>query len=206
MWKLFDSQVSGNCYKVRLILNHLEIPYEREEIDVANRTGRVERLGDKNPAAKVPILQLDDGTCLAESNAILWHLADGTPYLSDEKMERTRTLQWMFFEQNNLESNVAVVRYWIRVSGEAEKFREAIKVRRYGGHQALATMNRWLGDHPFFVAGRYSIADIALFAYTHVAGEGGFALDEYPAVRAWIARVREQPGHVGIMEKGTVRV
>jgi glutathione S-transferase len=205
MLRLYNSEVSGNCYKIRLLLTHLGIEFEKVEIDVANRDNRIGLLGDKNPAAKVPILTLEDGSHLAESNAILWYLADRTRYLSDERMDRVRTLQWMFFEQNNLEANVAVARYWLVVLKDPERYREPLKVRKVGGDAALATMNRYLADHPFFVGDRYSIADIALFAYTHVAAAGGFDLGDFPEVGKWIARVQDQPGHIGMTDRGTAR-
>ncbi|MBI4161857.1 MAG: glutathione S-transferase family protein [Acidobacteria bacterium] len=203
MLRLYDSRTSGNCYKVRLLLAHLGIPYEPVEMDVVNREKRVEQLGDKNPAAKIPILELEDGRCIAESNAILWHLADGTKYLSADPFERVKTLQWLFFEQNNLEVNVAVARYWIHVLKDPERFREPLKIRQSGGRAALAAMERFLAKHPFFVADRYSIADISLYGYTHVARDGGFDLDAYPAVGKWIGRVREQPGHIRLEDLGT---
>ncbi|MCZ6695512.1 MAG: glutathione S-transferase family protein [Acidobacteria bacterium] len=198
--RLYDSAISGNCYKVRLMLAHLGIPFERVPVDVTSREDRRRTLGDKNPILRIPILELDGGRCLAESNAILWHLAEGTAYIPADSMERNRVLQWLFFEQNNHEPNIAVARKWIQVLGKEKEFADHLVLKREGGHGALSIMDRHLKDHPFFVDDRYSIADIALYAYTHVAPEGGFDLAGYPSIRAWLARVVEQTGHVRMMD------
>ena len=197
--RLYDSAISGNCYKVRLMLAHLGIPCERVPVDVISREDRLRILGDKNPILRIPILELDDGRFLAESNAILCHLAEGTDYLPADSMERNRVLQWLFFEQNNHEPNIAVARYWIHALGQEKEYADHLVLKQKGGHGALKVMERHLKEHPFFVADRYSIADIALYAYTHVAPEGGFDLAGYPSIRAWLARVVEQPGHVRMM-------
>ncbi len=198
--RLYDSAISGNCYKVRLMLSHLDLPYERVPVDVKDRKDRDRTLGSKNPILRIPILELNDGRCVAESNAILWHLAEGTPYLPSDSFERIRVLQWLFFEQNNHEPNIAVARYWVHALGQEETYRDHLVLRRKGGHAALEAMERHLKNEPFFVGRRYSIADIALYAYTHVAPEGGFDLDPYASVRAWLSRVREQPGHVAMLD------
>jgi glutathione S-transferase len=192
---LYDSPVSGNCYKVRLLLAHLGLPYERREVDVVDRSGRAELLGDLNPALRVPTLVLDDGRPLAESDAILVFFAEGTPYLPEDRYERAQVLQWLFFEQYSHEPYIAVVRFWVAFSG-APPAEEEIAAKRRGGHAALKAMERHLAPREFLVADRYTIADIALYAYTHVAPEGGFDLAPYPAVRAWLERVAGQPGHV----------
>jgi glutathione S-transferase len=195
---LYNSQRSGNCYKVRLLLTQLGIPFEKHEVDVVDREGRDELLGDKNPALRVPVLELDDGRHLAESNAIIWYLADGTPFLSDDPYERAQVLQWMFFEQYSHEPHIAVARFWITILGQEERYRGQIARRHELGYLALDGMERYIGEREFFVGGRYSIADIALFAYTHVAHEGGFDLAGYPAINAWLDRVAAQPGHITI--------
>ena len=194
---LYNSQVSGNCYKVRLILAHLGLEYERREMDVVDRSNRREVLGDLNPALRVPTLVLDDGRPLAESNAILFYFAQGTPYLPEDSYELAQVLQWLFFEQYSHEPNIAVVRFWVAYSG-APPAEEEIEAKRRAGYLALDAMERHLSGREFLVGQRYTIADISLFAYTHVAGEGGFDLAEYPAIRAWLDRVAEQPGHVPI--------
>ena len=194
---LYDSRVSGNCYKVRLLLAQLGLPYERVELDVVDRSNRGEVLGGLNPALRVPTLVLDDGRPLGESNAIMWFLADGTALVPTDRYERAQVLQWQFFEQYDHEPNVAVARFWLtKRPGEADP--ERLAGWHAGGYRALDAMERHLGGRDFLVGERYSLADIALFAYTHVAGEGGFELDRYPAIRAWLSRVAAQPGHVPI--------
>jgi glutathione S-transferase len=194
---LYNSQVSGNCYKVRLLLAHLGIAYERREVDVVDRSNRAELLGAVNPALRVPVLVLDDGRSLAESNAILWWLGEGTQYIPADPFHRAKLLQWMFFEQYSHEPNIAVVRFWVAVADTPAPDGE-IEARRRAGYAALEAMERELASSAFLVADSYTIADIALYAYTHVADEGGFELSGYPAIRAWIKRVAAQPGHVPI--------
>jgi glutathione S-transferase len=193
---LYDSAVSGNCYKARLLLAHLDIPYERHEVDVVDRSNRKELLGHLNPGLRVPTLVLDDERPLGESDAILWYLGDGTSYLPTDPYERAKVLQWMFFEQYSHEPNIAVARFLCMYGPGADP--ELLSERQRLGYLALDAMEEHLTDRGFFVGDAYSIADIALFAYTHVAHEGGFALARYPAIRAWIGRVEEQPGHVPI--------
>jgi glutathione S-transferase len=195
---LYDSSVSGNCYKVRLLLSKLGIEFERQELSVFDRSDRPDVLGALNPALRVPTLVLDDGRSLGESNAILWYLGDGTEWVPTDRYERAQVLQWQFFEQYDHEPNLAVARFWELADihpPEAEQ-----EAKRKGGERALAAMERHLSDHEFLVGERYTIADIGLFAYTHVAPEGGFSLQPYPAVRAWLARVAAHPGHVAISD------
>ncbi len=194
---LYDSTVSGNCYKVRLLLAHLGVRYERRELSVTDRSNRPGVLGGLNPALRVPTLVLDDGRPLAESNAILWYFADGTRYAPDDRYERAQVLQWQFFEQYDHEPNIAVARFWLHYSG-GKADPGALEKRQAGGYRALDAMEKHLGGRAFFVGERYSLADISLYAYTHVAGEGGFDLRRYPAIRAWLERVAAQPGHVAI--------
>ena len=195
---LYNSPVSGNCYKVRLLLAHLGLPYETVDVSVVDRSNRPELLGDKNPALRVPTVVLDDSRPLAESNAILWYFGDGTEYVPDDPYERAQVLQWMFFEQYSHEPYIAVVRFWLAYSGEPERFADQVPARRKGGYAALDAMERHLEGRDFLVGGRYSIADIALYAYTHVAHEGDFDLTPYMAIRSWLDRVSGQPGHVTI--------
>jgi glutathione S-transferase len=194
---LYNSAVSGNCYKVRLLLAHLGLEYETVEVSVVDRTNRQELLGELNPALRVPTLVLDDGRPLGESNAILWYFGDGTQYVPADPYERAQTLQWMFFEQYSHEPYLAVVRFWLAYSGEPERFADQVPARMKGGYAALDAMERHLDGREFLVGG-YSIADIALYAYTHVAHEGTFDLSPYPAIRGWLDRVAAQPGHVTI--------
>jgi glutathione S-transferase len=195
---LYDSPVSGNCYKVRLLLAHLGVPYERRSVDVVDRSGRPELLGGLNPALRVPTLVLDDGRPLAESGAILWYFGEGTRFVPADRYERAQMLQWMFFEQYDHEPAIAVVRFWLAYSGRPEAFADRLEERKAAGHRALAVMERHLHGRSFFVGDAMSLADIALYAYTHVAHEGGFDLGEYRAVRTWLDRVAGAPGHVPI--------
>jgi glutathione S-transferase len=192
---LYDSPVSGNCYKVRLLLAHLGLPYERHLVDVVDRSDRAELLGDLNPARRIPTLLLDDGRPLAESNAILMFLGDGTPYVPTDAYERAQVLQWLFFEQYSHEPYIAVVRFWVGFALDPPS-KDEIDARRAGGYAALKAMDRHLTDRSFLAGDRYTVADIGLYGYTHVAHEGGFDLSAFAAVRAWLQRVREQPGHV----------
>jgi glutathione S-transferase len=195
---LYNSQVSGNCYKVRLLLAHLDLAYERREVDVVDRSGRDEFLGGLNPALRVPTLILDDGRPLAESGAILWYFGEGTRFVPADRYDRAQALQWMFFEQYDHEPAIAVVRFWVMYSGRPEAFAERLEERTAAGHRALAAMERHLADRDYLVGSGLSLADIALYAYTHVAPEGGFDLEPYPAIRAWLDRVAAEPGHVPI--------
>src|SRR5690242_833428 len=196
---LYDSPVSGNCYKVRLLLARLGIPYERRTVDVVDRSNRPELLGGLNPSLRVPTLVLDDGRSLGESGAILWYFAEGTELVPTDRYERAQVLQWMFFEQYDLEPAIAVVRFWLAYSGRPEAFADRLEERTKAGHRALAALERHLEDgRGWFVGDGMTIADIALYGYTHVAPEGGFDLAGYPAVRAWLDRVAAEPGHVPI--------
>jgi glutathione S-transferase len=196
---LYDNALSGNCYKVRLLFAQLGLQYERRELSVFDRSNRQDVLGELNPALRVPTLVLDDGRSLGESNAIVWHCAEGTPFIPEDAFERARMLQWMFFEQYSHEPFIAVARFWAH-AGITPSADEAAAKRR-GGEAALAAMEGWLsvdGGRRFFVAERYTLADIVLYAYTHVAPEGGFELEAYPAIQGWLERVAAQPGHIPI--------
>jgi glutathione S-transferase len=194
--RLYDNKVSGNAYKVRLLLAQLGLPCERIELSVVDRSNRTEVIGDKNPALRIPVLELDDGTTLAESNAILCYLAEGTPYLPVGRLERARVLQWMFFEQYDHEPNIAVARKLLHFAESSDP--GVIEAKQEGGRRALAAMERHLAHHDFLVGDAYSVADIALYAYTHVAHEAGLDLAVYPGVAAWAERVAAQPGHITI--------
>jgi len=193
---LYNSAISGNCYKVRLLLAQLGIDYERREVDVFDRSGRAELLGGLNPALRVPIVVLDDGRALAESNAILCFFAEGSEYLPQERFERAQVLQWLFFEQYSHEPHLAVARFWA-LAGLHRPDAE-VEAKQRGGRAALLALDEHLATRQFLVGEQYSIADICLYAYTHVAPEGGFELEPYPAVREWLVRVADQPGHVAI--------
>jgi glutathione S-transferase len=195
--RLYDSPLSGNCYKVRLILAHLGLAYERRTMDVVDRSDRDAVLGALNPALRVPTLVLDDGRPLAESNAILHYFAAGTPYLPQDRYEHAQVLQWLFFEQYDHEPNLAVLRYLLRFAPQPPSD-DVIAARSAGSHRALRAMERHLEGRQFLVGDRYTIADIALYAYTHLAGEAHIDLAAYPAIQRWLERVAAQPGHVPI--------
>ncbi len=195
---LYDSPVSGNCYKVRLILAYRGLAYERRTMDVADRSNRPDVLGGLNPALRVPTLVLDDGRPLAESGAILWYFGEGTPLMPEDGYERAQVLQWMFFEQYDHEPSIAVVRFWIAFSGRPEAFADRIEERTAAGYRALDAMERHLAGRDFLVGSSPTLADIALYAYSHVAPEGGFDLSGYPAIGSWLERVAAMPRHVPI--------
>jgi glutathione S-transferase len=199
MLRLYDFLESGNSYKVRLLLTQLGEEFERVPVNVMTRETRRPSFMEKNPNHRIPVLELDDGRRLAESNAILCYLAEGTPYLPLDRWQRAQVLQWMFFEQYNHEPNIATSRFWLTHGFEITPERQMMLVmKKKGGLAALAVMEGHLAKHDFFVGGRYSIADIALYAYTHVAEEGEFPLGPYPAIRKWLARVAAQPRHIPI--------
>ena len=197
MYTLYGMQDSGNCYKLRLAMAHLGIPYDQVDVDIMKGESRTAEFLEINPNGRVPVLKLDDERLLPESNAALFYLADGTPLLSDDKYARAQTLQWMFFEQYSHEPYIAVARFWRKfvADGEEQK-KDRFPEWMDRGYAALGVMNRHLADRAFIVGESYSIADIALYAYTHVADEGGFSLREFDYVRAWIDRVAGQSGHV----------
>ncbi|HEY0835835.1 MAG TPA: glutathione S-transferase family protein [Azospirillum sp.] len=201
MLRLYDNLSSGNGYKVRLLLHKLGVPFERVEMDIDHGATRTAGFLAKNPNGRIPALELEDGTVLAESNAILCYLAEGTPYLPASRLERAQVLQWMFFEQYSHEPNIATPRYWIthRVEMTPERTM-ALPGKRKQGHDALGVMEGHLKERRFFVGERLSVADIALYAYTHVADEGGFELSGYPAVRAWLSRVAAEAPHIPITQ------
>jgi glutathione S-transferase len=197
--RLYDFLESGNGYKVRLLLHQLGVPFERIEVDIVNGETRTPEFLARNPNGRIPTLALEDGSFLAESNAILWYLAEGTAFLPEDRKQRARVLQWMFFEQYSHEPNVATLRFWAH-QGWLEERAALVPGKREAGEAALGVMEAHLVESPFFVEDRYTIADIALYAYTHVAEEGGFSLAAYPAVRTWLERVAARPGHVPITQ------
>jgi len=196
--RLYDYLPSGNGYKVRLLLAHLGIPFERIEVDILKGESRTPEFLAKNPNGRIPLLEWQPGIFLAESDAILFFLADGTPFAPRDRLERARVLEWMFFEQYSHEPNIATVRFWITHLGLSAERRAQLEPKQTLGYAALGVMERHLESRQFFVGDRYSIADIALYAYTHVAHEGGFELGRFPAILAWLGRVARQPGHIPI--------
>jgi len=201
MVRLYDFLPSGNGYKVRLLLSQLAIAFELVEVDILKGETRTRAFLAKNPNGRIPVVELEDGTYLAESGAILWYFAEGTPFLSSDRRERAQTLQWMFFEQYSHEPYIAVARAWLHLFGLDDERRRQLPHKQQLGYDALAVMEGHLASRPFLVANRYTIADIALYAYTHVAPEGGFDLARVPNVRAWLDRVRNQPRHIEITKR-----
>lgn len=195
---LYDYLPSGNAYKLRLLFNQLQQPYRRVHLDLLKGESQTPEFLAKTPAGRVPAVEMPDGTMLVESNALLWHFARGTVFLPTEPLDQTRMLQWLFFEQNQVETSLAEARFQIGLMQQPEKYRPQLEHRKARGLRALQTMETHLQQHDFFVANRYTIADIALYAYTHVGHEGGFDLSPYPQLNAWLARVRQQPRHVTI--------
>jgi glutathione S-transferase len=200
MLRLYDFLESGNGYKVRLLLTQLGIPFERIERNILTGETHTPEFLQKNPNGRIPVLETEDGAFLPESNAILFYLAEGTPFLSGDRLERARTLQWMCFEQYSHEPNIATSRFWLHHLEIDDFRRRMLEQKQELGYAALAVMEEHLAERTHFVGERYSIADIALYAYTHVADEGGFDLGPYPAVRAWLERVRGQPRHIPITQ------
>lgn len=196
MFTVYGMSDSGNCYKVKLALEQLALPYRWIEMDTARGETRSLRFLAMNANGKVPLLALDDGTFLPESNAILHYLADGSRLLPGDRLGHARVLQWMFFEQYSHEPYVAVARSILRYQPADSPRRAELPRLLERGNQALSVMEQHLRQQPYFVDGRYSIADIALYAYTHCAADGGFQLKDYPAIRDWLERVRSQPRHV----------
>jgi len=202
MLTLYDFLPSGNGYKARLLLSQLGRRFRLVELDILKGATRTPEYLAKNPDGRIPLLEFEDGRRLAQSNAILFHLAEGTPFLPADAWERALVLQWLFFEQYSHEPNVATVRFWVHELGRGEDAAWATQIaeKREKGYAALGVLERALAGRRFLVGERYSIADIALYAYTHVAHEGGFDLAPYPALRAWLDRVADQPGHVLITQ------
>jgi glutathione S-transferase len=200
MYTVYGDYNSGNCYKIKLMLNLLGIKYQWVAVDILNGETQTPEFLAKNPNGKVPVLELEDGTCLWESNAILNFLADGSAYLPSEPRLRTQVLQWQFFEQYSHEPCIAVARFIQFYLGLPEERLTEYHTMQKAGYRALAVMEQQLKRTPFLVGETFSIADIALYAYTHVAYQGGFDLAPYPAIQQWLDRVAEQPGYIGMLD------
>jgi glutathione S-transferase len=198
-YRLYDYLPSGNGYKVRLVLRQLGLPYELVELDIKRGATRTPEFLAKSPNGRIPLLEIPGRGYLGESHAIISYLAEGRSLVPADRLDRARMWQWMCFEQYNLEPNIGTARFWIASLGKSEaELGDKLEDKRRNGHAALQVLERGLGEREFLVGDRYSLADVALYAYTHVAPEGGFALEDYPAIRAWCARVAAQPGHVPI--------
>ena len=201
MLRLYDYLDSGNGYKVRLLLALLGRPFKLIELDIMKGETRAPAFLAKNPNGKIPVLETEAGRFLPESNAILWYLAEGTGYLPEDPWERAQVLRWMFFEQYSHEPTIAVARFWLKHLEPADPRRARLAEKQDGGYGALDVMEGHLRARDSFVGGRLTIADLALYAYTHVAHEGGFDLGPYAAIKAWLARVAAQPGYVPITQR-----
>jgi len=201
-YRLYDYLPSGNGYKVRLVLRQLGLPYELVELDIKRGETRTPEFLAKNPNGRIPLLEIPGQGFLAESHAIIGYLAEGSSLVPADRLERARMWQWLCFEQYNLEPNIGTARFWIASLKKSEaELGEKLTEKRRNGQAALAVLEQGLAGREFLVGGRYSLADIALYAYTHVAPEGGFDLAPYPAIRAWCDRVAARPGHVPITSR-----
>ena len=196
--RLYDFLHSGNGYKIRLLLTQIGMPFERVEVNILKGETRSPEFLSKNPNGKIPVLEIETEKYLTESNAIMVYLSEGTEFFPHDRFSRAQVLQWLFFEQYSHEPFIATSRFWISILGKAEEYKEALEQKRESGYAALRVMENHLTIHNFFVGNRYTIADIALFAYTHVAHEGGFDLTPFPAIQAWIERVKAQPRYISI--------
>ncbi len=198
MIKVYGMSLSGNCHKVRMILEALQLPYAWTEIDPSKGETRTLEFLARNPNGKVPVLEPEPGVYLAESNAILFYLAEASPLIPSDRLARARVLAWLFFEQYSHEPYIAVARFLCRFHPDPPSQRALVESKLPGGYRALEVMEKQLADEPFLVGAHYTIADVALYAYTHVAHEGGFDLSRFPAIRGWLARVAAQPRYVAM--------
>jgi glutathione S-transferase len=201
MYRLYDYLPSGNGYKVRLVLKQLALQYELIELDVATGATRTADFLAKNPNGRIPLLEIPGKGFLPESHAIIAYLAEGTRLIPADPFERARMWQWMCFEQYNLEPNIATLRFWLKLGRSRAELGEKLVEKKKNGYAALDVLEESLRDSEYLAAGQYSLADIALYAYTHVAHEGGFDLAPYPAIRAWCERVEKQPSWAPITER-----
>ena len=198
MYRLYGMSDSGNCYKPKLLLTQLRVPFAWVEKDTRKGETRTPDYLAMNANGKVPLLEVTPGQYLAESNAILCYLAEDTPYLPQDRWQRAQVMQWLFFEQYSHEPYLAVARFIMKSLPSDHARRAELPRLHERGHQTLTVMEQHLVHHAFFAGEQYSIADIALYAYTHVANEGGFDLSRYTAVRGWLEKVRSQPGYVAM--------
>ncbi len=199
---LYSMQHSGNSYKVRLALARLGIPYKLVEVDILKGESRTPEFLAKNPNGQIPLLEVAPGRYIAESNAILWYVAGGTRLAPEDRIERAQALQWMFFEQHSLEPNIGAAYFWLSlIKGGRELQSHALEDWMENGYRTLGVMEKHLSTSRYFVAGHFTVADIALYAYTHLAEQCDFRLGHYPAIRAWLDRVAAEPGYVPMMEQ-----
>ncbi|MCG8382693.1 MAG: glutathione S-transferase family protein [Gammaproteobacteria bacterium] len=196
--KVYGDHNSGNCYKIKLVLSILNLNCDWEDVDILANETQTSMFLSKNPNGKIPVLELDDGRCLSESNAIVNYLATGSPLLPADPFQQAKVLQWQFFEQYSHEPYIAVARFIAKYLNMPSDRKKEYEAKQAGGHKALGVMEQRLFESDYLVGKQLTTADISLFAYTHVAHEGGFDLSRYPAVVAWITRVMAHPGYVGM--------
>src|SRR5271168_3532099 len=199
MLRLYDSRMSGNAWKVRILLTQLGIPFERVTLNLAQGDATQPAFRAKSRFARVPVLEFEDGRTMVESAAILLHLAEGTPFLPDDAFLRAEVTSWLFFEQADLLRDLAVPRFY-GMRGIAEQMSDRIAIHQEGGYRGLGTLGDWLATHDWLVDNRYTIADIGMFAYVSMAPVGGYDLERFPSIGAWLARVEAQPGWVPLVE------
>lgn len=200
MYKLYDFLPSGNSYKVRLLLNLLGISFERINVNILEGETQTSQFLSKNPNGKIPLLEIAPGKFLAESNAILYYLSQGTQFFPSDKYAQAQIMQWLFFEQYSHEPNIATSRYWISILKQPEKYQTQLQQKHQLGNSALQVMEQYLGDQKFLVSEAYTIADIALYGYTHVAEEGRFNLQQFPSILSWLNRIAAHPNHISITD------
>ncbi|MDJ0510695.1 MAG: glutathione S-transferase family protein [Crocosphaera sp.] len=200
MYKLYDFLLSGNSYKVRLLLAQLQIPFTRIEVNILNKESKTPEFIAKNPNGRIPVLEIYPGQYLAESNAILFYLSQNTNYFPANVFEQSQVMQWLFFEQYSHEPNIATSRYWISILGKEKEYKQALEQKQILGYAALNVMENNLKKQDFFVGKTYTIADIGLYAYTHVAEEGGFNLSNFPAIQSWLKRIESQPRYIKLTD------
>ena len=200
MFKLYEFATSGNCYKLRLAMSFLEVEFERIAIDITQGESRTDKFLSINPNGRVPVLETPEGSYLPESNAALWYLSADTALMPEDKFHQAKVLQWMFFEQYSHEPFIATSRYWIHILNQKARYKNELIEKRSKGYAALDVMEQHLEKEHYFVGDKISAADIALYAYTHVAHEGGFELGKYGAINDWFTRIENIKNYVSIKE------
>ena len=203
MYRLYDFLPSGNGYKVRLLLHQLKIYFERIEVNILAGETNTKEFLRKNPNGRIPVLEISPHKYLAESNAILFYVSQNTPFFPADNWHQAQIMQWLFFEQYSHEPYIATSRYWRTILGQSQKYQTQLQEKQAGGYHALKIMDEYLQSHSFFVNEQYTIADIALYAYTHVAEEGGFDLTQFPAINTWFTRIESQPRYITIRDRLT---
>ena len=196
--KIYGDIQSGNCYKVKLLTSLIEIEHEWIEVDILANETQSDSFLTKNPNGKIPLLELEDGSCISESNAILNYLASNTPLIGNSRFTSAKILQWQFFEQYSHEPFIAVARFIAKYLGLPEDRKAEFEAKQAGGHKALKVMEEQLQKTPYLVGDELTVADISLYGYTHVAHEGGFDLSEYPAIQQWIERIQSNPKYISM--------